>query len=143
MATNVLGPALLTKELYPRLRQTPKETKAGAPPSKVVAIGAGVGSVSGNAAGGWYSYRVSKTALNALIKNIAIEGGRGHNILAACMYPEMVETELSSPYVKGNPYATLRTPDETAVRMLELVDQMTPEQSGAFVNLWTGEAIPY
>jgi NAD(P)-dependent dehydrogenase (short-subunit alcohol dehydrogenase family) len=138
MATNVIGPALLTKALYPRLREASKVGVA-----KVVAIGAGVGSVGTNAAGGWYSYRVSKTALNALMKNLAIEGAR-YNILTATLYPEMVDTDFAQPYVKNNPYPQLRTPDETAARMLELADELTDvESSGRFVNIWSKADIPW
>lgn len=65
MSVNVIGPSLLTKALYPQLRAFGKTS-----PSKIVAVGAGVGSIGTNAAGGWYSYRISKTALNALMKNL-------------------------------------------------------------------------
>merc|ERR1719408_179583 len=122
-ATNVIGPALLTKALYPRLKPAKEEAA-----SKVVAVGAGVGSVGTNAAGGWYSYRISKTALNALVKNLSIEGSR-YNVLSCCLYPEMVDTEFSKPYQRNNPYPQLRTPEETAERMLELI--LALEKSGS------------
>eukprot|EP00439_Symbiodinium_sp_Y106_P013837 s3462_g1.t6 len=125
LATNVMGPALLTKALYPKLRAAGKEE-----PSKVVALGAGVGSVGTNQAGGWYSYRISKTGFRlfvfglfvakAFMKNLAIEGCR-HNVVALTLYPQMVDTDLAKPYLKGNPYSELRTPKETADRMLELL----------------------
>lgn len=135
--TNVLGPAMLTKALYPRLRATPDEA-----PGKVVAIGAGVGSVGTNKAGGWYSYRVSKTALNALMKNISIEG-RKNKVLAFTLYPEMVDTALAKPYLKGNPYPQLRTPEETAEKMMDLIDGFGIEDTGRFVNIWSGKDIPW
>eukprot|EP00439_Symbiodinium_sp_Y106_P011720 s3462_g1.t2 len=100
LATNVMGPALLTKALYPKLRAAGKEE-----PSKVVALGAGVGSVGTN---------------QAFMKNLAIEGCR-HNVVALTLYPQMVDTDLAKPYLKGNPYSELRTPKETADRMLELL----------------------
>eukprot|EP00929_Paragymnodinium_shiwhaense_P030426 TRINITY_DN17247_c0_g1_i1.p2 TRINITY_DN17247_c0_g1~~TRINITY_DN17247_c0_g1_i1.p2 ORF type:complete len:283 (+),score=60.57 TRINITY_DN17247_c0_g1_i1:93-851(+) len=136
-ATNVIGPALLTKALYPRLKSA-----SGEPPSKVVAVGAGVASISTNGAGGWYSYRASKTALNALMKNIAIEGKR-NNVMTLTLYPEMVGTELSKPYQKGNPYPTLRSPEEVAERMMELIDNANPEDTGRFINIWSREDIPW
>lgn len=137
LLTNVVGPALLTKELYSRMK-APK----GEAPSKVVAIGAGVGSVSGNKAGGWYSYRTSKTALNALMKNISIEGARS-NVMAVTLYPEMVETEFAKPYLKGNPYPQLRTPEEAAEKMLDLIDGYTIADSGRFINVWSEADIPW
>eukprot|EP00434_Breviolum_minutum_P010891 symbB.v1.2.009603.t1/scaffold613.1/size180894/11 len=137
MATNVMGPALLTKALYPQLRAASKEE-----PSKVVAVGAGVASISTNQAGGWYSYRASKTALNAFMKNLSIEGSR-HKVTAFTLYPQMVETALSKPYVKGNPYPELRSPEETAERMLELITSFGIDDSGRFVNIWSREDIPW
>jgi len=137
LATNVIGPALLTKSLYPQLK-----SKTGEVASKIVAIGAGVGSIGTNQAGGWYSYRVSKTALNALMMNMAIEGRRS-NILAYTLYPEMVDTAFAKPYLKGNPYPQLRSADETAERMMELVEDFTQEDTGRFVNIWSKEDIPW
>lgn len=137
LGTNVVGPAMLTKALYPRLRSAKGET-----PSKVIAVGAGVGSIGGNKAGGWYSYRVSKTALNALMKNMSIEGAK-HNVLYFTLYPEMVDTAFAKPYLKGNPYSQLRTADETAVQMLQLAENLGAEDTGRFINLWSGEDIPW
>ena len=141
MATNVVGPALLTGALWPALRRAGKGT-SGAAQAKVVAVGAGVGSVGTNAAGGWYSYRLSKTALNALVKNLAIEGFR-YNIVTSCMYPEMVDTAFAAPYVKNNPYDVLRSPDEAAQRMLDLIVGLDGSRSGSFVNIWSNEDIPF
>merc|ERR1712070_586323 len=140
IATNVIGPAILTKAVFQQLRDFSKGE--GAAPSKIVAIGAGVGSIGGNKAGGWYSYRVSKTALNALMKNLAIEGGR-YGILTSTLYPEMVDTDFAKPYIKGNPYPQLRTPDETAVRMLELIEELDQDNTGRFVNIWSKADIPW
>lgn len=137
LSTNVVGPALLTKALYPRLKASKDEA-----PSKVVAIGAGVGSVGTNKVGGWYSYRVSKTALNALMKNLAIEGTR-NNILAFTLYPQMVDTAFAKPYLKGNPYPELRTPEETAERMLDLIEGFDVADTGRFVNIWSRKDIPW
>ena len=136
--TNVIGPAMVTKALYPSLQRASKTTGS----AKIVAVGAGVGSISTNAAGGWYSYRLSKTALNALIKNLAIEGARS-NVLAYSLYPQMVDTAFAQPYLKGNPYPELRTPHETAERLLQLADELGPADSGRFINIWSREDIPY
>ena len=76
------------------------------------------------------------------MKNLAIEGFR-YNIVTSCMYPEMVDTAFAAPYVKNNPYPTLRTADETAQRMLELIVDLDSTRSGGFVNIWSNEDIPY
>jgi len=138
LSTNVVGPAILTKSLWQLLRSG----KTADAPAKVVAVGAGVGSVGTNAAGGWYSYRLSKTALNALMKNLAIEGKRA-NVAALTLYPQMVDTAFAKPYLKGNPYPELRTPEEVAVRMMELIEGSSMSDSGRFINIWSREDIPW
>jgi len=55
----------------------------------------------------------------------------------------MVETALSKPYVKGNPYPELRSPEETADRMLELITSFGISDTGRFVNIWSREDIPW
>ena len=124
---------------------------------------------------------------------------------AYTLYPEMVETEFSSPYQRNNPCehsrthiplvrfapllaaaapphlargrpliclacspvssarlsisalmpaasadivmpradAVLRTPDEVAERMLELVGGYGAEDSGRFINIWSGDDIAW
>lgn len=134
MLTNLIGPALVVKHFLPYLRK-------GSNP-KVIQVAAGVGSVSGNAAGGWYSYRLSKTALNQLTKNLGIELGR-KGIISAGLYPEMVETDFSTPYQKNNPYDVLRTPEETAERMLDVIDKLEAKPVGQFINIWSEEQIAH
>lgn len=140
LSTNVIGPALLTKALFPQLRAAAKQQPLT--PPRVVAVGAGVGSVGTNQAGGWYSYRVSKTALNALMMNLSIEGAR-YGITCATLYPEMVDTEFAAPYIKANPYATLRTAEETAERMVEIMGELGEADTGRFINIWSKKDIPW
>lgn len=134
LLTNLVGPALVVKHFLPFLK---KGTN-----SKVINVGAGVGSISGNAGGGWYSYRIAKTGLNQLTKNLAIELKRS-GMMSACLYPQMVETDFSVPYRKGNPYGVLRTPDEVAERMIPIIEKLEMEPLGQFIDIWTGEQIPW
>ena len=79
----------------------------------------------------------------SLLRRRAIEGAR-YGVLAQTLYPEMVATDFSTPYVKNNPYPNLRTPDETAARMIELMDGLVKvEDSGRFVNIWSRGDIPW
>jgi len=64
-------------------------------------------------------------------------------VSAFTLYPQMVETALSKPYVKGNPYPELRSPEETADRMLELITSFGISDTGRFVNIWSREDIPW
>lgn len=82
MEVNVMGPVLLAKALEPMLRH-PRGSKAAASanpraPSVVASVSARVGSISDNGMGGWYSYRMSKAALNMATKNLSHELGRSN-----------------------------------------------------------------
>ncbi|MBO6635126.1 MAG: SDR family oxidoreductase, partial [Parvibaculum sp.] len=67
-ALNATGPALLMKHFLPLL---PREGK-----SVFATLSARVGSIGDNKAGGWYSYRASKAALNQILRSAAIETAR-------------------------------------------------------------------
>ncbi len=68
-------------------------------PVKVVTLSARVSSVSDNHLGGWHSYRMSKCALNMLMRNISIEWKRTHPNYICCAYhPGTVDSPLSKPF---------------------------------------------
>jgi NAD(P)-dependent dehydrogenase (short-subunit alcohol dehydrogenase family) len=66
---NCIGHVMLSKSLVPLLKRTNHDTTI----SKIVSISARVGSISDNGLGGWYSYRMSKAALNMFTKTASIE----------------------------------------------------------------------
>lgn len=134
LMTNLVGPALVVKHFLPFLKNGEN--------AKVINVGAGVGSIAGNKGGGWYSYRLAKTGLNQLSMNLAIELKR-KGISVATLYPQMVETDFSVPYRKGNPYSKLHTPDEVAERMLPIINELQMEPLGQFIDIWSGEQIPW
>ena len=55
----------------------------------------------------------------------------------------MVDTEFAKPYLKGNPYPQLRTPEETAERMVQLIDELEATDTGRFINIWSRQDIPW
>ena len=131
---NVIAPALVVKHFLPLL-------KKGESPA-VVNVAAGVASLEGNAAGGWYSYRASKTALNQLTKTMGLELARS-NIRCVGLYPRMVDTHLSKAYQKANPYGVLRSPDEAADKMLATLAQVELKPVGRFIDIWEEKDIPW
>jgi NAD(P)-dependent dehydrogenase (short-subunit alcohol dehydrogenase family) len=107
-----------------------------------VALSAKLASIQDNQLGGWYSYRMSKAALNMLIKTLSIEWQRSYpNSRVISMHPGTTETTLSAPYI-----GAFRRPvfpqALTAQRILRVIDQSPPIASGAFVN-WDGNVLPY
>lgn len=61
---NVFGPMLLIKKLLPLIKKSQPI---------IFFLLLGVGNISDNRLGGWYSYRSSKSALNMMIKIPSIE----------------------------------------------------------------------
>jgi NAD(P)-dependent dehydrogenase (short-subunit alcohol dehydrogenase family) len=119
---NTVGPALVAKHFLPIM--------AKQDPICFAALSARVGSISDNRLGGWHSYRASKSALNMLIRNIAIEWQRKNpQSVIVGLHPGTVETPLSAPF-KGNPAHERFTPARAAEDMLNVLRGLKPEQSG-------------
>ena len=133
-AINTVGPALVAKHVMPRF---PREGR-----SVFAALSARVGSISDNRLGGWHSYRASKAALNMLIATIAIELARTRPAaLCVGLHPGTVDTGLSKPFQGGVPGERLFTADHSADRLLQVIDGLTPTDSGG-VFAWDGARIP-
>ncbi|MDP5291398.1 SDR family NAD(P)-dependent oxidoreductase [Oceanimonas sp. CHS3-5] len=110
-------------------------------PLLLAALSARVGSISDNRGGGWYSYRISKAALNMAIKNLGVEWAR--RFPAACvvgLHPGTVATNLSAPFRAGLPTGQLQSPEAAAQHLLAVLDGVTPEQSGRLFA-WDGQEI--
>jgi len=132
-AINAVGPALIAKHFLPLL---PRDE-----PSVFAALSARVGSISDNRLGGWHSYRASKAALNMLIQTMAIELKRTRpQAILVGLHPGTVDTALSKPFQRGVPEGRLFTPDESAERLLTVMDGLGPEDSGG-VLAWDGTRI--
>lgn len=122
--TNVFTPAQLTALLLDRL-------KDGA---RVVTISSSMGSIAGNGYGGWFAYRASKAAVNALMKSTALElASRG--IIALALDPGWVRTDM------GGASANLDAATSVA-GMMRVIDELELERSGSFLS-WDGSELPY
>lgn len=134
-AVNATGPSLVAKYFAPLL---PRQGK-----SVFAAISARVGSIADNGLGGWYAYRASKAALNQLIRTTAIEIARKHpDAVFLSLHPGTTDTKLSQPFQAGVPDNKLFTPHYSANRMLQVITQATPADSGKLIA-WDGEMLPY
>src|SRR5690606_8301453 len=96
-------------------------------------LSARVGSIADNRLGGWHSYRASKAALNALVRCFAIELGRSNpEAIVAALHPGTVDTPLSKPFQARVPGSSLFSADDSAARILGVIDQLLPTDSGGF-----------
>lgn len=131
-ALNATGPMLVLKHA---LRLMPRDGR-----SVFAALSARVGSIGDNALGGWYSYRASKAALNQMLHTAAIEVARSHrHAVIAALHPGTVDTGFGAEFHKGRETVT---PAEAAANLLDVIDRLTPADSGGFFD-YAGARIPW
>jgi NAD(P)-dependent dehydrogenase (short-subunit alcohol dehydrogenase family) len=132
-STNAVGPALVAKHFVPLLAKQGRCVFA--------VLSARVGSIGDNRLGGWYGYRASKAALNMLIKTLAIELARPRpEAICVGLHPGTVDTDLSKPFQRAVSRNGLFSPDQSAAHLLNVIDQLTPAQSGRCFA-WNGAEI--
>ena len=132
-AANTITPALIAKYFLPKLNRDQ--------PSIFAALSARVGSISDNQLGGWYAYRASKAALNMIIKNAAIElGRRNKHAIVVGLHPGTVNSDLSKPFQSNVADDKLFTPDYSAEKLLEVLENLSPKQTGKCFA-WDGKEV--
>ncbi len=93
-----------------------------------------MGSIGDNGASGSYAYRISKCALNMVVKNIAIDL-REQGVIAVALHPGWVQTRM------GGAQAPLSLA-ESVQGQQRLINALTLTQSGGFFN-FDGKALPW
>jgi NAD(P)-dependent dehydrogenase (short-subunit alcohol dehydrogenase family) len=102
-----------------------------------------VGSLEDNGLGGWYSYRMSKAALNMFIRNLSIEWSRkAPGSVVVAQHPGTTDSPLSEPFQAGIAEGKLYTREQTAERLVNVMRELTPEQNGRLLH-WDGSVIPF
>lgn len=140
MQINALAGLLIAKHIRPLLA---KAERSADKPAIFATISARVGSISDNQLGGWYSYRMSKAALNMGMKNLSIEWVRSlKDVCIVVMQPGTVNTQLSAPFQGNVADGQLFSPAYSAECLLEVLSGMSADKSGSFID-WAGESIPW
>lgn len=140
MQINALAGLLIAKHIRPLLA---KAERSADKPAIFATISARVGSISDNQLGGWYSYRMSKAALNMGMKNLSIEWARSlKDVCIVVMQPGTVNTQLSAPFQGNVADGQLFSPAYSAECLLEVLSGMSADKSGSFID-WAGESIPW
>jgi NAD(P)-dependent dehydrogenase (short-subunit alcohol dehydrogenase family) len=117
---NCIAPLILLRQLTNNLTDH----------TKIVFLSARVGSISENELGGWYAYRMSKAALNMMIKNLSIELRRRYkNIIVCGMHPGTVDSKLSKPY-SGFVKHEIFAPSQSAAMLKKVIDELSLKHSG-------------
>jgi NAD(P)-dependent dehydrogenase (short-subunit alcohol dehydrogenase family) len=102
--------------------------------TKIAAITSRMGSIADNGSGGYYGYRMSKAALNAMAVSLAKDLAPA-GMAVAILHPGFVRTEMTGR--QGNVDA-----DEAARMLLERIDALTLETSGTFWHA-NGQVLPW
>ena len=147
MAVNLIGPTMLSKELIPllshRRRKSSNDTMndQNRPMAVIANLSARVGSISDNGLGGWYSYRMSKSALNQLTRTMALELKR-QSTWCIALHPGTTDTDLSVPFQANVKEGSLFPVEFTVTQLLNIIDSMSEENSGGFYD-WSGQSLSF
>lgn len=121
---NALGALRVTEAVLPNMGQG----------SRIALITSRMGSIEDNGSGGRYGYRMSKAALNAAGKSLAIDL-KGRGISVAVLHPGFVSTRMVG--FNGQISA------EASAQMLDQrIEGLTLESSGTFWHA-NGEVLPW
>ncbi|MDO3722880.1 SDR family oxidoreductase [Marinobacter sp. chi1] len=101
---------------------------------KIANITSRMGSIADNDSGGRYGYRASKAALNAFGKSLAVDL-QPKGIAVAQLHPGYVKTRMVN-------FGGLITPAESALGLVERINQLSLENSGSFWHS-NGEELPW
>ncbi|MFT7624791.1 MAG: NAD(P)-dependent dehydrogenase (short-subunit alcohol dehydrogenase family) [Myxococcota bacterium] len=121
---NSLGPLRVTHALLPNLQ----------PDSKVAIITSRMGSIADNTSGGAYGYRMSKAAVNAAGKSLALDLAP-RQIAVTVLHPGWVRTEMTRN-------SGLMDAHESAAGLLARIDELTLETTGRFRHM-NGDPLPW
>ena len=133
ISANTLPTLLIGKYFLPKLNKNKI--------SKFASLSARVGSISDNFLGGWYSYRASKSALNMIIKNFAIEINRTNkNSIIFGLHPGTVTSKLSDPFKNNN--KNYFTPETSANYLYDVIENKTKDDNGKIFDWNNQEILP-
>ena len=124
MAVNALGPLLAARALGPTVRDG----------GTIAALSSTLGSIGANTGGGLYTYRMSKAALNAGLKNLSLEL-KPRGIAVAALHPGWVKTEM------GGKGAEVEVGD-SVTGLRQVIAGLSPAKTGVFLD-YRGNALPW
>ncbi len=104
---------------------------------KMVAIGSIVGSISAASRGGYYPYRASKAALNAVWRAFALDHPE---LIAAILHPGRMRTDMTR-YDEAA-WQSLADADQRAGELKLQIERLKPSDSGGFFN-YAGKPLPW
>lgn len=123
---NVVGPYRVTRTLLPYVQKGAGRT--------IAFVTSKVGSIGDGPSGGMYPYRISKTALNMLGANLAVDL-RDREITTVLLHPGWVRTRMGGP-------SAPTSVEESVSGMRRVLAGLSLEDSGKFFHA-EGHEIPW
>ncbi|CAA0081435.1 C-factor [BD1-7 clade bacterium] len=122
--TNALAPLAVVETLQNNLQQG----------SKVAMITSRMGSIEDNGSGGYYGYRMSKAALNAAGKSLAIDL-KPRGISVTLLHPGLVSTRMIG-------FAGDVAPEGAVEGLTQRIEALNPDNTGTFWHA-NGDVLPW
>lgn len=102
---------------------------------KIVSLSTIMASIARNTLGGFYAYRASKAALNALSVSMALDLGRRHGITACVVHPGWVRTDMGGPRAEIDAHTSV-------TGMRSVIAGLTRDKAGRFWS-YDGSELPW
>lgn len=135
--TNTLAPLMLTKALLPELKKASQQNAsapAGSQRAVIINMSSVLGSIAQNNQGGFYPYRASKSALNAVTRSLSVDL-KDDGVVVVSLHPGWVQTDMGG---KGAPL----TVEQSTQAMLKFVEGLSAKHSGGFYQ-YDGKELPW
>lgn len=123
---NTMAPLRMAEAFTPQITRSSKKI--------IVTITSKMGSVADNSRGGSYIYRSSKSAVNMVVKSLAIDL-RSIGIIAVLLHPGWVRTDMGGP-------SGLISTKQSVSGMRNVICQLVLADSGKFIA-YDGQIIPW
>tara|TARA_R110002049_G_scaffold271992_3_gene449251 strand:+ start:126 stop:788 length:663 start_codon:yes stop_codon:yes gene_type:complete len=121
---NSMGPLRVTHALLESLDKG----------SKVAIVSSRMGSVEDNSSGGYYGYRMSKSAVNSVGKSLSVDL-HPQGVAVAVLHPGYVRTEMTGGQGEINA-------DQSAKGLIKVIDKLNLSNSGSFWHT-NGSSLPW
>lgn len=122
--TNSLAPLMVIHHFLDTLKKG----------SKIVLMTSRMGSIADNSSGGRYGYRMSKAALNAAGKSLALDL-KDKGVAVGIFHPGWVQTDMTG-------YSGYLTASESAELLCQRIDALSMNNSGEFFHS-NGDSLPW
>ena len=130
LAVNTIGPMKMAEAFYPHVRDSQLK--------KIITVSSSEGSIDKALKRGarLFFYRSSKTALNMLMVNLALQL-KSRGIAVGMVNPGATDTD----FMTGLPFP-MRPPEVAVADMIRNIENITVDNTAAYVN-YNGKTIPW